>query len=108
MQPGIFILNGSGRAFQPADRGVGIDANHQPMAKVTGLGEIVDVPKMQEVEAAVGENDALALCLPMPHGFHQLVNGLNLGLDFFEEHENGIWMLERLAKLQLFYPKTTN
>ena len=83
MRDGRLVAAGS---REPADRGIGIDANHQPVAKVTGCGEVVDMPKMQDVKAAVGENDPLALGFPVCHRLGQLRPALNLGLDFIEKH----------------------
>jgi len=54
--------HGAPRPFQPRHRRVAVDADEEHVAERAGGLEIADVADVQEVEAAVGEDEALALC----------------------------------------------
>ena len=47
-------------AFEPADAGVGVHADDEQVALALGELEVLHVPEVDEVEAAVGEDDAFA------------------------------------------------
>ena len=55
------------RALQGAHRFVTVQAHDQAIAKRARLLKVARVPNMQEVEAPVGEDDALPLPLPPAH-----------------------------------------
>lgn len=78
MEPGLFVLNRTGLPLQAPDGGICIDADHQSVAKVMGIGEVVDMAIVKDVKATVGENDPLALRFPVGYGVSQLCTVLNL------------------------------
>jgi hypothetical protein len=49
------------RAFKFRDGGVGIDADEQGVAEVAGGFEIGDVAEVEDVEAAVGDDELFML-----------------------------------------------
>ena len=51
-------------ALEPARRGVAVEPDHQPVAAGACLGQHLDVTRVNDVEAAVGEADAQALAPP--------------------------------------------
>ena len=57
----VLVHDRPGRAFQAPDRGVAIDRDDQHVAARLGLRQRVDVADVQQVEAAVGEDDGLSL-----------------------------------------------
>ena len=59
-------LHRAARAFKPGDRGIAVQAHHQPVAGRARAGQQFDVAGMQKIEAAIGEADAQAL--PPPFG----------------------------------------
>ena len=62
----------AGRAFDPPHAGVGVQRQNQDIAKIARLFEQADVAGMQQVVAAVGEDDCLALALPERTLLHQV------------------------------------
>jgi len=59
----IFIENWPARPLQFAHAGIGVQANDQDIAFAPRAIEIADVPDVQRIETAVGENDPPALAL---------------------------------------------
>ena len=53
-------LNRAGVALEAAHRGVVVDGDDEPIAEGAGLLQIGDVAGMEQVESAVGHDDALA------------------------------------------------
>src|SRR5579883_1809296 len=60
-------LDRAALALQAPDRFVGIESDDQPVGAAPRLIEQRDVPRMQQVEAAVGEGDARTLLAPGTH-----------------------------------------
>ena len=60
---GLFVENGAARAFQRASAGVGVDGDDEKVALLFCAGEVANMADVEGVEAAVGENDALAALL---------------------------------------------
>src|SRR3974390_3359579 len=52
-------------ALQPPRAAVGVHRHHQLSAQRLGAAQIADVPHVQQVEAAVGQHDLLALSAPL-------------------------------------------
>ena len=63
---GSFALadNWAGRALQCAYGGVAVDCNYESVAELACLFEHCDMTDVQEVKAAVGENNPFAVGLP--------------------------------------------
>ena len=57
----VLVHDRPGRAFQAPDRCVAVDCDDQDVAARLGLRQRVDVADVQQVEAAVGEDDGLSL-----------------------------------------------
>ena len=55
-----FIEDGTIRAFDCADRTVTVDRHDKSIAQLTGAFEISHMANVQNVKAAIGENDGLA------------------------------------------------
>src|SRR5690606_26792279 len=56
----LLFHDGPAHALEPADGGVGVDADYQPVAERASTGEIRHVTAVQDVEAAVREHDSLS------------------------------------------------
>jgi hypothetical protein len=56
----LLVVDGAIRAFQLLDRIVAADANQQQVAQIAGHLEIRDVAKVQDIEATVRDDEALA------------------------------------------------
>lgn len=56
----FFGENGAGRPFNLANAAIGIDRDDEGIAELAGLLQKFDVAEMDEIEAAVGEDDAFA------------------------------------------------
>jgi len=67
-------IQGAVRAFQGADGGVTVDGDNEEIAQLRGVFEVVKMPPVQQVEAAVGQDDGAALG----------TGGFPKGEDFFE------------------------
>ena len=59
-------------SFEPAYRGVVVDGDDQPIAELARLVEVADVASVEDVETAVGEDDARALPPGEPDGLGKL------------------------------------
>lgn len=57
--PCLFGHNGALRALEPPHGSIVIEPDYQPVAQLAGLRQISQVPRMDEVEAAIGKDDAL-------------------------------------------------
>ena len=57
----FFTIDRSARALDAPDRGVGVEPDDQQIALNARLAQVTDVAGVQNVEAAVGEGDGLAL-----------------------------------------------
>ncbi len=67
-------------AFERANRIVGVDRHHEASTDLLGGSKVADVPNVQQVEASIGERDAIT---GGPPGFHLLAQTCaieNLGL----------------------------
>ena len=64
---GAFALghDGARGAFEAADGGVGVEAEHELRAEAAAVFEQRDVADVEEIEAAVGEDDGLAGGAPL-------------------------------------------
>src|SRR3954468_9770432 len=58
--PVRFPVDGAGWALEPSGAGVRVETNHQDVAQGTGAAQELDVAGMEDVEHAVGKDDALA------------------------------------------------
>lgn len=47
--------------FEFFDRGIGVEADDEDVAKGPGFGEVMDMPHVDDVEDAIGEDDFFAL-----------------------------------------------
>lgn len=54
-------------ALQSTDRGIGIDRNDKSAAQLLGGMQVANVTDVQEIESAVGQDDAVALSAPFRH-----------------------------------------
>ena len=63
LRAGVLIEDRAAGAFQIAHAGIRVHADDQDVAFAARAFEIADVSDMQRVEAAVGEDDALAAAL---------------------------------------------
>ena len=52
--------DGPGRAFEARNGSVGVEAEHEPRAELAAIFEQLDVADVEQVEAAVGEDDGFA------------------------------------------------
>ena len=68
LDPVLQGVDRPGRALEPTDPGVGVHPDHQGVAEGFGLAQVSDVAPVQDVEAAVGEDDPLAEPLGGPGG----------------------------------------
>ena len=64
-----FIPDWPRRSLEPSDRVVAVDSNDKRITARTRLGENIDMTWMQEIEHAVGEDNAAAEVLPPAAGF---------------------------------------
>ena len=55
-----FAIHRTSGPLEFTDRSIGIHRNHQRIAAAAGLLEIADMPRVQEVEASVGEDESFA------------------------------------------------
>src|SRR5262249_44351922 len=63
-RPGLFGLDRAPRPFQPRGRPVAVETDDEPVASRLGLSEQPDMPRVQQIETAVGE--AYFKTLPPP------------------------------------------
>ena len=56
-----FVVDRAVVALESADRIVGVDPDHEQVAELGGLAEVGDVAGVEDVEAAVGEDDGFTL-----------------------------------------------
>ncbi len=61
------------RAFEAADGCVAVDGDDEPVAEATSLLEQCDVADVQQIEAAVGKDDALAVGFPEGDALRELI-----------------------------------
>jgi len=66
-------------AFHPAHAGIGIEREHQNIPQGAGLFEEPDMARMQQVVAAVGEDDGLTLLFPERALAQQFVSAVKRG-----------------------------
>ncbi len=60
----LFVADGTGGALEPLDARVCVEGEDQNIAESAGGFEQADMTGMEEVVAAIGEDDAFALVLP--------------------------------------------
>ena len=60
---GLFVEDGTAGAFQRASAGIGVDGDDEEIAFGFRAGQIASVTDVERIEAAVGEDDALAALL---------------------------------------------
>ena len=58
--PGVFIEDGLPGAFQVAYAGIRVHADNENVAFSPGALEVTNVPHVQRIEAAIGQDDALS------------------------------------------------
>ena len=54
-----FIVDRTVRTFQPAGAFIRIQTDDQDVALIRRTRQVIDVPQVQDIEASVGEDDAL-------------------------------------------------
>lgn len=72
-------------ALKCADGVIGVHGDNQAAAKILGGVQIADVANVQDVEAAIGERDALARRTPLGDTPPQLVSIKNLRVGWFAQ-----------------------
>jgi hypothetical protein len=65
-------------AFQLADTGIAVEADDEGVAKSTSLLKAADVPGMQQIEAAIGEDNAAAVAFLAAKPQNRLLKSQNL------------------------------
>jgi len=66
-----FAYDGPSWSFQCANAGVTINADHQEVAQRTAAVEGANVPRMQQIETAVGEDNAARAARFAAHSLHK-------------------------------------
>src|SRR5690349_11673703 len=79
-------INRASFALESRGGRVAVEANHEPVASSSRFSQQLDVPAMQEIEAAIGKADAQAMAAPFAQPFvehspveHDLVLGRERG-----------------------------
>ena len=73
-----FRHHGTALAFQGTDGGVGVDGNYEFASEFAGGTEVANVADVEDVEAAVGECDAISSVAPGGDSVFQVVTCKNL------------------------------